>query len=733
MIKRIIALILMCGWAQAADVVLGNLQDGFTFTSVDANNVIIGFGGGAVVDNLILEYLFGANGDEANITLDTSGNSYTGTVSGATWSPYTNGVIHNYDFDAASSDHIDASTAISEVSALQDGSVSFWFKTDSSSTMFLFSGSDSGDLSSQCGWPMLSGQFGPYIRDNGTYSLQALTPLTYNDGNWHHYIYTTESGTNRNYVDGQPITMTYSVGNASANVFFADVTGLDWLGVAANKDLDHGIELEFDGKMWGPTVSEEVFTDATAYATNRAQALTLGISSKEASDLDLDPVLDVTFSDDTTQDGSTNYFALTDTSTTHVDLGYTNAARGFNGSTSGIDAGDNDKFSFTEGTNDLAFSVSAWVKLDTMANEPMISKWNVGSTREWNFTIVNSDVTFHIFDETLNKQQGRLCNADPLSSDIWYHVAGVYDPSIAIGDDGMKVYINGVRCDDTDNSNAGYAYMRNTTAPVRIGGHSTITLDGNLDEPQVYNTALSATQVTNLFLAQETKFGQLAGIRDESWFGNLKALYTFNTANSGKSQDYSGNGNHGTDTSVTKSISEGSAEFNGSTSQIILPSILIENNSTNYTIATWAYIEDSSSARHNDRIYNQIDGAGNHQIDLMQGNRTASGSALQWSLSVYEGGYTDLTATNELNEDAWNHLAVTVSGTFASMYHDGILVKTGSTATVNSMTAAAWGSFAAVSGANKFLGKLDNSAVYDTALTSNQVYNLYNDYPHSGQ
>ena len=45
MLKRLIALMLIAGSCSGADVILGSISDGFTYSSFDANNVIVSFGG----------------------------------------------------------------------------------------------------------------------------------------------------------------------------------------------------------------------------------------------------------------------------------------------------------------------------------------------------------------------------------------------------------------------------------------------------------------------------------------------------------------------------------------------------------------------------------------------------------------------------------------------------------------------------------------------------------------
>jgi hypothetical protein len=104
-----------------------------------------------------------------------------------------------------------------------------------------------------------------------------------------------------------------------------------------------------------------------------------------------------------------------------------------------------------------------------------------------------------------------------------------------------------------------------------------------------------------------------------------------------------------------------------------------------------------------------------------------------FSFIIFDGGNKTVTATSEASIGAWSH----VVGTYDSVadelkiYVDGILKDELSTGR------------SVVTGAENFRvgnvsalgvdGKLDNCMVFDTALTSNQVYNLYTDYKNGGQ
>jgi hypothetical protein len=673
--------------------------------------------------DLVLEYLFGANGSESTITLDTSGNNYTGTVSGATWNVATNGLIHNYDFDRASSDYIDATTALNSVKDLQKGFISYWFKTTSTDPMFVISGSDSGDASSQCGFALNVGEVGVYMRDNGTYSLLALSPLTYNDGLWHHYIYSTGTGTNVHYIDGEKITMDYTTGNAGDNVFFADTLNIDWVGVAANNDGTFGIENEFDGLLWNPQIgsTETVITEALAAATNATQKVQLGIASRASSDLNLDAtkVFDITSNGDGSapQDGSTNNATVTATQLADYDLGVTNGASTYNGSTSKGVVADSDKYSFI----DKPFSVSAWVRPSSATGIVAIvskAKWSPTST-EWHAGFTDGAPVFVCYGQS-NLNRIKFIGSNALPVNVWSHV--YYQTYGGISETNMLVKVNGETVTGDQIMDGTYTGMSNTTNGLNIGHLDGLSLyyGGDIDELKIYGSVFDPS---SLYTNESTLFGNFPYYASIPQYDNLVWGASFNAANSGKSQDWSNmgrNGNHGSDTDVVKSVATGDAEFNGSTSEIN-DSDFSNLGTNSMTFAQWVKIDNLTDDRRN--IINFGSGSSAYlSLDhiLQDGHR-------RFRTFISNGGANGFswTTTNlVLASDVWYHVAVVRDNQAQELkiYVDGeenYIVDTALDPTQTIADSYRIGSSAA--GTVHFDGFVDDPLIWNTALSSNEV------------
>ncbi len=88
--------------------------------------------------------------------------------------------------------------------------------------------------------------------------------------------------------------------------------------------------------------------------------------------------------------------------------------------------------------------------------------------------------------------------AATLSAGVWYHVAMVYDGGSARG------YVNGV----LDSSYSMSGQLQATDNPMRIGAYAPVNgtaskcwFDGKIDEVSLYNRALSATELQNIYNA----------------------------------------------------------------------------------------------------------------------------------------------------------------------------------------------------------------------------------------
>jgi len=156
-----------------------------------------------------------------------------------------------------------------------------------------------------------------------------------------------------------------------------------------------------------------------------------------------------------------------------------------------IDCGDNNNLSFGNGSTDLPFSISAWVKIGKTTAQGIVSKYGSNSSRrEWIFYTTGGKLRL-LFIDASNGADNFATGTTNLSINTWYHVACTYDGrGGSTAYNGMTLYINGVS-ESVTTSGGSYTAMTNTTQVVEIGKYQTSELLGNIDELAIFNSELS--------------------------------------------------------------------------------------------------------------------------------------------------------------------------------------------------------------------------------------------------
>jgi len=175
----------------------------------------------------------------------------------------------------------------------------------------------------------------------------------------------------------------------------------------------------------------------------------------------------------------------------------------FDGTSSYIDCGDSDKFSFGDGATDRPFSVSAWVNMTDATRFRIVNKGaNFSNDYEYVFTTSGSDLlALNLYDSSTGARIAREYSTALTSFEgQWIHLVASYDGSET--SNGIKIYLNGSRVDNNTNDlNPGdYTAMENGTNPLEIGAQTVGSKfsNGQIDQVTVFDYALSQDQVTQL-------------------------------------------------------------------------------------------------------------------------------------------------------------------------------------------------------------------------------------------
>lgn len=165
-------------------------------------------------------------------------------------------------------------------------------------------------------------------------------------------------------------------------------------------------------------------------------------------------------------------------------------------------------FSFSNGTDDEAFSVGAWVYLQAGAPSSTILGKSLDDPaqgkEEWHFQTLGGGDFFS--QKLMDAEAGasiRKESTDTLSSGTWYFLVATYDGSGAVS--GIKLYKDGTLAGATTHTVGNYSAMQPEDEPVSIGGirgqgsAPADTLQGRIMLPFVARKELSADEVFGLY------------------------------------------------------------------------------------------------------------------------------------------------------------------------------------------------------------------------------------------
>jgi hypothetical protein len=342
-----------------------------------------------------------------------------------------------------------------------------------------------------------------FTQENGANYNQKRTVNGFSDGRWHHAVVTLSGGANGTiaiYVDG----VNQSLIDMSGGTVASDTTTTNvWLG-----NIHTGTT--FTGKLDDARIYNRALSPAeitTLYQGSKTRF----ISSSQNTRLTNGLVglwsfngPDVLWTSATAgiaydRSGSNNTGTLTNMNrSTSVIDGKVGQALKFDGENNYIEVQHNSTLSLNN------ITLSAWIYLSTVGEQNIIDKRGIAALGGYNIRVQGAsfplDVDFIIKDPAVNDED-ELVATGQISQNTWTYVVGTFDNNTNI----TRVYINGVQA--VQGSSTRDPSNTPNSVPLRIGevsGYniavpSALNFTGILDEARVYNRALTATEVKQLY------------------------------------------------------------------------------------------------------------------------------------------------------------------------------------------------------------------------------------------
>jgi len=364
-------------------------------------------------------------------------------------------------------------------------------------------------------------------------------------------------------------------------------------------------------------------------------------------------------------------------------------------------------------TNQL--TIEAWV---FATSNPSSRQDIVGKEGEYLLTSPGNTGTFRAQVTTTNGIF-YIDGNKPIVDGEWFHVAMTYDSGIS----NLSLYVNGT----LDASGTVGGSLVTTTQPVRIGSGATNAFTGVIDEPTIYNRALTNIEIESIYDAASD--GKCPPFPLSSCTPAPTNLVSWWQAESNANDSVGGNNGTLFNGTGFASGEVGQAfSFNGGNQAVQIPysPTLV---SSSYTMETW--VEPMSQVTNEDQqalIYGESYGFS--QIIALPGT---TGINVQFQFGDGAGGWYGVASTNEIPIGQFTHIAGTWDGTTMRLYVNGVLNATSTPGAYPASSGCPFyigGFFSPDDGncqtvAQFFNGLIDEVSQYNRSLTASEIESIY--------
>lgn len=388
--------------------------------------------------------------------------------------------------------------------------------------------------------------------------------------------------------------------------------------------------------------------------------------------------------------------------------------------------GSNDyvKISHTQGLlgNIPTFTISTWFKTSGVSqriymeanstnNVPLLGIWINGS----------GQAEINIRDDA--NVTGHTVSTLAYNDNKWHHMVGVQ-----VSKSSRIIYVDGVQV-GTNTTALGTFTLNNSSIGVikrAPGAADSGFFNGSIDDVRVYNRALSAAEIKQLYESRSQEF-----VTESS--NGLVGYWSFDEGSGSALFDYSGNRNNGTTTGATAATfidgKRGKAlSFDGTNDYVgISSSKGIIGTAKTGTMAAWIKLVPSGS---NKDVYAESSNSSAFPLLILRADTNNKAAAF---IRDTAGASNTIVSNTTVADGTWHHIAVTQnsSGVFQGVYVDGRLDTASNTGNslgamgVNKTNIGATLYQAFPQGVNFVNGQIDEVRVYNRILSEAEIRKLY--------
>jgi hypothetical protein len=352
-------------------------------------------------------------------------------------------------------------------------------------------------------------------------------------------------------------------------------------------------------------------------------------------------------------------------------------------------------------------TISAWIRPNAVENKGILSKL---SGDGYEFRIISGGkIEFRINRATSGTRYKLLSNQSYIADGkTWTHVA------VTFSGNNSTLYINGKEDNSIDFN---LVSIISNTSDLRIGAVGNGNRwNGGLDDMRLYNKALTENEISTLYENSDFSITQAKYVPIGYWKMDEGSGDVF--------IDHSGNENHA---SILNP--EGISWVPGRIGQAARFSTLnwplgtVPHNPTiditqQITIAAWI----KPNSLENKGILSKLSGDGYEFRILSDGK-------LEFRINRATSGTTYRLRSNQSyvgNGSTWTHVAVTFNGTKSAIFINGVEDNSATYPPVQIISNTADLRIGAIATGNRWNGQLDEIRLYDKALNSVEILDIFN-------
>lgn len=435
---------------------------------------------------------------------DRSGNANTGTWAGtlgSQWAPGKIGKAGNFN---GSTNYVRDTSAFSS-SLGSNYTIEMWVKTTASASQSLFSlNRNSNNITNEGILLMNSTGTITFWDYNGSafgFDTTQHSTNTINNGTWHHIAFTKAGTTGKYYIDGihdsQPTAANNVTLGTADLVFGADYRDSDEF---FNGQIDH---VRIYNYTRTPAQIAWDYNRGTPVAQWKFDECQGSVANDASGNLNTGTI---------TPGASGTYTSVGTCAASSASTMWYNGRNGKYNSSLAFD-GTDDYVSMNTpiSTSIPAVSISFWFKFASYASNANLVFNVMGGgnlyPRIYYTQSTNSLGLQYRIDGSTKPEVTVSSASSKYPTGTWHHYVAVIDAAV-----GQSVYIDGIKV--ASDTQTGSTVTGSSAQTMRIGNDTNVNtfMNGQIDEVQVYNYPLTATQAKTLFnQGSSTRFGPLTG------------------------------------------------------------------------------------------------------------------------------------------------------------------------------------------------------------------------------